>query len=73
MIAHPSTFVIKATYAKFGVFSMDYEICADYDLMLRLAEKKEINFIPLMEVIANFSTGGTSSGMECQVETNEIR
>lgn len=73
MIAHPATFVTKATYEKFGAFSMEYKICSDYDLMLRLAGKKEIKFIALMEVLANFAAGGASAGIGCSIETNEIK
>lgn len=73
MIAHPSTFVTRNTYEKFGKFSMKYRICSDYDMMIRFAKKKEIKFIPLMDVLANFVIGGASSGIDCQIESNEIR
>ena len=61
MIGHPACFVTKRAYDKFGVFDTRYCSVADYDLMLRYKKCKEIRFIPIYEVLANFRSGGMCS------------
>ena len=73
MILHPATFVTKSVYEKYGVFSLDYKICSDYDLFLKYSKISEIEFVPIRNVVSNFSTGGASSNFLCQIESNEIR
>ena len=58
MIAHPTCFVTKKVYEDFGVFNLRYISAADYDFMLRMKQNNEVRFIPVHEIIANFSLGG---------------
>ena len=60
MINHPSCFVTKATYEKFGGFDTKYKCVADYDLMLRFFETKQVVFTPVYSVWANFAVNGAS-------------
>lgn len=62
MITHPTCFVTKQAYAKFGMFDLQYHSAADYDLMLRYWESRQVVFTPVMEVMSNFRLGGMSSG-----------
>lgn len=62
MITHPTCFVTKACYDKFGVFDCQYRSAADYDLMLRFYQSKEVVFTPVTKILSNFQTGGASSG-----------
>lgn len=64
MINHPTCFVTKKTYEKYGVFDLQYCSVADYDLMLRYKEIPEIKFAPIRKVIANFSSGGMCSSQK---------
>lgn len=57
---HPSVFVKKKVYDKFGGFNANYTIAADYDLLLRFYSEK-IKFAFLNKVIAHFRIGGLSS------------
>lgn len=61
MITHPTCFVTKETYEKFGVFDTQYHSAADYDLMLRYFKSGEVTFTPIYRVLSNFSLGGISS------------
>lgn len=71
MISHPATFVTRETYDMYGKFDLAYKCSADYDLMLRLS-KKNVQFIPVYSLIANFSSGGISSSYVGAKETASI-
>lgn len=73
MITHPTCFVTKETYDKFGVFDLTYRSAADYDLMLRLYESKEVVFTPIARVLSNFQLGGMSSSQIGARENAAIR
>lgn len=72
-IPHPTVFIKKDIYRKFGGFQQKYKIAADYDLMLRLYIKG-VRFICLNQVLANFRYGGVSvcQGRRTTEETLEI-
>lgn len=61
MITHPTCFVTRETYERFGVFDTQYRSAADYDLMLRYFRSKEVVFTPIYRVLSNFALGGMSS------------
>ncbi len=61
MIAHPACFVTKNIYEKYGMFNTKYSSSADYELMLRIHKQEEIEFVPLFEVVTNYTTGGIST------------
>lgn len=61
MITHPTCFVTKDTYEKFGVFDTQYHSAADYDLMLRYFKSGKVVFTPIYQVLSNFHLGGMSS------------
>ena len=55
-IYHPSVFISKAAYIKYGNYNLSYSVCADIDLMLKMRDSRAaINFIPF--VLANFRFG----------------
>lgn len=65
-VPHPSTFVRKEIYDKYGVFDTQYLIAADYDLMLRLY-CEGVKFGHLDELLTHFRLGGL-----CMVRLNEV-
>lgn len=73
MITHPTCFVSKQVYDRFGAFDLKYRSSADYDFMLRMYYSKEVIFCPIYEVIANFSLGGISGHNIGRIETANIR
>lgn len=58
-INHPTVFVRRSAYEKFGLFDKRYKCAMDYDLLLRLKLRGcKFRYIP--EVLANMRWGGTS-------------
>lgn len=56
---HPSVFVKKSVYNRFGGFDVNYLVAADYDLMLRFYSE-QVKFVYLDQIIAYFRVGGFS-------------
>ena len=73
MIPHPTCFVPKQIYDKYGSFSLDYRIVADYELMLRFYNIPEVNFHRVEKVLANFRIGGASNGYKATKETIRLK
>ena len=73
MINHPTCFVSKSVYEKYGLFDTNYKSAADLELMLRLFRKTDTVFVPVYEVITNFERGGMSSTGTGSVEAAMIR
>ena len=61
MPAHPTFFVRRSCYEKYGLFKEDYAIAADYELMVRFLAKHRISYSHLDEVTVKMRTGGISS------------
>ena len=73
MITHPTCFVTKKTYEQFGLYDTQYRSAADYDLMLRFWESRQVVFTPVMQVLSNFVLGGMSSSQTGVRENARIR
>lgn len=61
MPPHPTFFVRKEVYEKYGSFNLDLKSAADYELMLRLIHKHNIKLSYLPEVIVKMRVGGMSN------------
>lgn len=61
MPPHPTFFVKKSCYEKFGAFNLALRSAADYELMLRFIHKNKINLAYLDEYIVKMRTGGQSN------------
>ena len=59
--AHPTFFSKLVLYDKYGNFDLDYDIAADYDIMLRFLEKYNISTLYIPEVFIKMRIGGESS------------
>ncbi len=73
MISHPSCFITKETYEKYGAYDIRYPCVADYDLMLRYKRNDTVRFIPVEEHIANFTVGGMSSTGKAYIDLLKLR
>lgn len=60
MPPHPTFFVRKELYQKFGLFDTNFKIAADYDLMLRFLTKN-LRVYYLAETLVKMRTGGESN------------
>ncbi|PVY39040.1 glycosyltransferase family 2 protein [Pontibacter virosus] len=60
---HPTVFVSKSLYNKFGVFDLDYKLAMDYHLLLRLYNAGA-KFLYVDRIITNMRLGGVSANIE---------
>lgn len=61
MPAHPTFFVRRICYEKYGLFKTDYKISADYELLVRLLAKNKVSYSYLPKVIIKMRNGGIST------------
>lgn len=61
MPPHPTFFVKKEVYEKYGYLNTELKLSADYELMLRLVHKHKIKIVYLPETIVKMRMGGVSN------------
>lgn len=61
MPAHPSVFIRKDVYKRYGLFNLNYRISSDYDLMLRLLKQSDLRVEYMPVLITKMKTGGASN------------
>jgi glycosyltransferase involved in cell wall biosynthesis len=60
MPPHPTFFVKRALYEKYGLFNLDFPVTADYELMLRFLYKYNVSTTYIPKVLVKMRTGGKS-------------
>lgn len=60
--AHPTFYVKKEIYEKYGVFDTSFDVSADFELMLRFIEKYQISNHYLDRYFIKMRMGGESTG-----------
>lgn len=61
MPAHPSFFVKRDCYEKFGLFKTDYKISADYELLIRFLYVNRISYHYINQPLVTMRAGGVSN------------
>lgn len=61
MPAHPTFFTYKSTYEKYGYYLTDFEIAADFELLLRFLFKNRITYKYIHLDLMKMRTGGIST------------
>lgn len=61
MPPHPTFFVRRELYERYGPFRTDYRIAADYELTARFLARHQVRYVYLPEVIVRMRTGGVST------------
>lgn len=61
MPPHPTFFVKRECYERYGLFRTDFKIAADFDLLVRFLLKHKLRYHYLPEVIVKMRTGGAST------------
>jgi glycosyltransferase len=61
MLPHPTFFVRKEVYEKYGVFDLTLKSAADYELMLRFLYRYNVSTTYLSYVLVKMRTGGQSN------------
>ena len=61
MPPHPAFFVRREVFSKFGLYSTEYKVASDYEMILRLLWKERITTAYLPIVITKMRWGGASN------------
>jgi len=61
MLPHPTFFVRKSIYDKYGLYNTELESAADYEMILRLLHKHKINVSYMSEIMIKMRMGGKSN------------
>ena len=73
MPPHPTFFVRRSVYERFGPFRLDLGSAADYELMLRLLLKERITTTYIPEVLVKMRTGGASNrSLSARLQANRM-
>lgn len=62
MPAHPTLFLRRQVYQRFGLFRTDYRIAGDFELVARMFHGGTLRYRHLPEVLVRMKTGGISTG-----------
>lgn len=62
MPAHPTLFLKREIYNRFGSFKTDYRIAADYEFIARIFYRTSLKYRYLPEVLVRMRMGGISTG-----------
>lgn len=73
MIPHPTVFVRKCIYDKYGTYDLKYPIVADYEMILRFYVAG-VKFKNIDKVVTNFRLGGltTKRQLACAEEVKKV-
>ena len=58
---HPALFIKREVFTKYGTFDLDFDLAADFDLMLRFFEFYKISFFYLPNILVKMRLGGESN------------
>ena len=61
MPAHPTFFVKREVYNKYGVFRTDLKIAADFDILARFLYTHKISYSYMQDVLVKMRVGGVST------------
>jgi glycosyltransferase involved in cell wall biosynthesis len=71
MPPHPTFFVKRTLYEKYGTFDTQYKIVSDFELMLRFLHKHHSTWSYIPEVLVHMRTGGISTrGFSSKIKLN---
>lgn len=59
--AHPTFYVKRSVYERYGFFNSDYKLAADFEMMLRLVEKHHIKIAYLPMPLVKMRLGGATN------------
>ncbi len=61
MPGHPTLYLKREVYEKFGYYKTDYRISADYEFMIRILKDGRVKLSYIPEVLIYMAHGGTST------------
>lgn len=73
MPPHPTFFVRRCVYERFGMFRLDMGSAADYELMLRFLLKNNLKTAYIPDVLVRMRVGGASNGsLQARLKANAM-
>lgn len=73
MVPHPTFFVRKSVYERYGGFKLDLGSAADYEIMLRFLVKHKATVRYINKILVKMRTGGVSnSSVQNRIEANRM-
>jgi len=73
MPPHPTFFVRRSVYEKYGLFNLNMGSAADYELMLRFLVKHKIRTAYIPEVLVKMRAGGVSNAsLKNRIKANRM-
>lgn len=61
MAAHPTLYLKKEIYDRYGLYKINYKIAADYEFMVRIFKDKQVKLAYIPDVLIHMFYGGTST------------
>lgn len=61
MPGHPTFYIKRRVYERYGLYKEDYKVSADYEFMVRCLKDGRVKLAYIPEVLMHMSYGGTSS------------
>ncbi|QXE91548.1 glycosyltransferase [Geomonas subterranea] len=59
--AHPTFFVRRRVYQKYGLFDLDYRLAADFELMARFLERHQVKGVYIPRIFVKMRVGGATN------------
>ncbi len=59
--AHPTLYIKREIYQKYGLFNLDFRLAADFEIMLRFFDKFQISTYYLRDPLVKMRLGGTTN------------
>jgi glycosyltransferase len=73
MPPHPTFFVRRGVYGRYGLYNLDLGTAADYELMLRFLLKHRVKAAYIPEILVRMRSGGVSnSSVSTRLRANEM-
>jgi glycosyltransferase involved in cell wall biosynthesis len=70
--AHPTLYIKKEVYNKYGLFNLDFKLAADFEIMLRFLEKYEISTSYIQEAFVKMRLGGETNKSLKNIYTQNV-
>lgn len=61
MPPHPATFVRREVYRNYGLYSLDYQIAADFEMFIRWLLIHKLKYLSLNRILVRMRMGGAST------------
>ncbi len=72
MIYHPTTYISRTIYNELFMYDLQYRYSSDLDFLLKLDQVKDVQFIPIYQVLSNFRMGGASEQSKAHGESATV-